>query len=31
MEVIKQGSDIIYVVGPLSCCFPVGTLGRRTN
>jgi len=30
MEVIKQGSEVISEVGPLSCCFPSGTLGLRS-
>lgn len=29
MEIIKKGSDIVSKVGPLGCCFPVGTEGLR--
>lgn len=30
MEIIKDGSDVVYETGPLSCCYPGGTLGFRT-
>jgi hypothetical protein len=29
MEVIRQGSDMVNEVGPLSCCYPAGTMGPR--
>jgi len=29
MEVIKKGSDNVFAVGPLGCCFPPGTESSR--
>ena len=31
MEVIKQGSDMVNEMGPLSCCYPMGTMGPRVQ
>jgi len=29
MEVIRKGSDMVFEVGPLGCCFPAGVWGFR--
>ena len=29
MEIIRKGSDMVFENGPLTCCFPAGTLGFR--
>jgi len=29
MEVIRKGSDKVFDVGPLTCCFPSGTWAFR--
>jgi hypothetical protein len=31
MELVRKGSDNVFVVGPLNCCFPVGTFGSRNR
>lgn len=28
MEIIHQGTDNVFELASLSCCFPPGTLGR---
>ena len=30
MEIIKNGSDKVFKLGPLGCCYPVGSWGART-
>lgn len=29
MEIIREGSDVVYETGPLGCCFPMGTMTLR--
>lgn len=31
MEIIRKGSDKVFEVGPLGCCYPSGTWGFRSN
>jgi len=30
MEIIKRGSDDVYQVGPLNCCWPPGSDSNRS-
>ena len=31
MQIIKKGSDKVFEVGPLGCCFPPGSNGNRVQ
>jgi len=31
MEIIRKGSDKVFEVGPLNCCFPPGSWGSRVE
>ena len=30
MEIIKKGSDDVFLAGPLNCCWPPGSDGSRS-
>lgn len=31
MEIVKAGSDNVFDMGPLTCCYPMGTWGYRVR
>lgn len=31
MEIVKKGSDNVFVMGPMACCYPIGTWGYRSG
>jgi hypothetical protein len=31
MDIIRQGSESVFVIVPMNCCFPVGSYGLRSR
>jgi hypothetical protein len=31
MEIVRKGSEDVYVIVPMNCCYPSGTFGIRTR